>query len=146
MRNSFLSLVPHVRQTKSVPANLAVTGINHQMMFFPQSSREVQNVDAFIVFHAGERLRAEPFLGKKIESSAADPIVHERIGACVTSVTRLEAFLENFVQFELERVNVSDARRARRHELRLLAFELQEIEIKSAIRNFVGSFERFVRN
>src|SRR6476660_8912248 len=146
MRNSFLSLVPHVRQTKSVPADLSVTGINHQMMFFPQSSREVQNVDAFIVFHARERLSAEPFLGKKIESSAAHPIVHERICACVTSVPRLEAFLENFVQLELKRVNVSDARRSRRHPLRLLAFELEEIEIKSAIRNFAGSFERFLRN
>src|SRR4029077_11007786 len=128
MRNSFLSLVPHVRQTKSVPADLAVTGINHQMMFFPQSFREVQNVDAFIVFHAGERLSAKPFLGKKIESSAAHPIVHERTCACVTSVTRLKPFLENFVKLGLERVNVSDARRARRHELSLLAFELQEIE------------------
>src|SRR6478672_3601207 len=146
MRNSFLSLVPHVRQTKSVPADLAVTGINHQMMFLPQPSREIQNVDSFIVFHAGERLGAEPFLGKKIESSAAHPIVHERIGACMTSVTRLEAFLENFVQLELKRVNMSDARRARRHKLRLLALELQEIEIEPAIRNFVGPFERFLRN
>ena len=127
-------------------ADLAVTGVNHQMMFFPQPSREVQNVDAFTVFHAGERLGSETFFGKKIESSAAHPIVHERIGACVTSLTRLEAFPENFIQLELERVNMSDARRARRHKLRLLALELQEIEIKSAIRNFAGSFECFVRN
>src|SRR6476620_9665537 len=146
MGNGFVRFVPHVRQAKSLPADLAVTGINHQMMFFPQSSREVQDVDAFTVFHAGERLGAETFLGKKIESTTAHPIVPERIGACVTSVTRLETFLENFVQLELERVNVSDARRARRHPLRLLAFELQEIEIKSAIWNFVGSFERFLRN
>src|SRR6476660_8410540 len=146
MGNGFVRLVPHVRQTKSVPADLAVTGINHQMMFFTQSSREVENVDAFIVFHASQRLSAESFLGKEIESSAAHPILHERICACVTSVTRFKPFLENFVQLGLERVNVSDARRARRHELSLLAFELQEIEIKSAIRNFVGSFERFLRN
>src|SRR5678815_5945679 len=116
------------------------------MMFFPQPSREVQNVDPLIVFHAGERLGAEPFLGKKIESSAAHPIVYERVGPCVTSVARLKAFLENFVQLELERVNVSDARRARRHVLSLLALKLQKIEIKSAIRNFVGPFERFLRN
>src|SRR6476646_10773667 len=146
MRNGFVRFVSHVREAKSLAADLAVTGINHQMMFFPQSSREVQNVDAFIVFHAGERLSAEPFLGKKIESRTAHPIVHERICVCVTSVTRLEAFLENFVQLELKRVNVPDARSARRHPLRLLAFELQKIEIKSAIRNFVGSFERFLRN
>src|SRR4029077_18103110 len=128
MGNGFVRFVSHVRQAKSLAADLAVTGINHQMMFFTQSSREVQNVDTFIIFHAGERLSAEPFLGKKIESSAAHPIVHERICACVTNVTRLKPFLENFVKLGLERVNVSDARRARRHELSLLAFELQEIE------------------
>src|SRR5436189_4816257 len=116
------------------------------MMFFPQLSGEVQNVDAFIVFHTGERLGPEPFLGKKIESRMAHPIVHERIRACVTSVTRFETFLENFIELELERVNVPDTRRTRRHPVRLLALELQEIEIKSAIRNFVRPFERFLRN
>src|SRR5512133_2572588 len=137
MGNGFVRFVSHVGQAKSLAPDLAVTGINHQMMFFPQPSGEVQNVDASTVFHAGEGLGAEPFLGKKIESSAAHPIVHERIGACVTSVTRLEAFLENFIQLELERVNMSDARRARRHKLRMLALELQEIAIESAIRNLV---------
>src|SRR5262249_57886538 len=101
MRNSLLSLVPHVRETKSLAADLAVPGINHQVMFFPQPPREVQHVDAFIVFHAGERLRAESFLCKKIESRTAHPIVHERIRARVTSVTRFEAFLENFVELAL---------------------------------------------
>src|ERR1700756_5130794 len=145
MRNSLLCLVPHVRQAKSLAADLAVPGINHQMMFFPQPPREIQHVDASIVFHAGERLRAEPFLGKKIESRTAHPVVHKRIGACVTSVTRLKTFLENFIELELERVNVPDARRTRRHPLRLFPPELQEIEVKSAIRNLVGPFERFLR-
>src|SRR5262245_46497980 len=146
MRNSLLCLIPHVRQAKSLAADLAVTGINHQMMFFPQLFHDLQHVDAFIVFHAGQRLRAEPFLGKKIESRTAHPIVHERIGACVTSVTRFETFLENFIELELERVNVPDARRTRRHPLRLLAPELQKIEIKSAIRNFPGACKRLFRN
>jgi len=85
MGNGFVRFVAHVREAKSLAADLAVTGINHQMMFFPQPSRELQDVDAFTVFHAGESLGAETFLGKKIESSAAHPIVHERIGACVTN-------------------------------------------------------------
>src|SRR5262249_33709393 len=105
---------------------------------------ELQHVDALIVFHARQRFRAEPFLGKKIESRTAHPIVHERVGAYVTSVTRFETFLENFIEFELERMNVPNARRARRHPLRLLALELQEIEIKSAIRNFPGACKRFL--
>src|SRR6478672_7068736 len=139
MGNGFVRFVPHVRQAKSLTADLAVTGINHQMMFFPQPLRELQDVYAFAVFHAGKRLGAVTFLGKKIESGAAHPIVHERICARMTSVTHLKPFLENFVQLGLERVNVSDARRTRRHELSLLTLELQEIEIKSAIGNLVGS-------
>src|SRR5438045_8299748 len=146
MRNSLLCLVAHVRQPKSLAANLAVTGIDHQTMLFPHRSRELEHVDAFNVLHARERLGAESFLGKKIESRTAHPIVHERIRACVTSVTRFKTFLENFIELELERVNVSDARRTRRHPLRLLVLELQKVEIKSAIRNFVGPFERFLRN
>src|SRR5215472_4293304 len=103
MRNSLLCFVAHIRQPKSFTSNLAVTGINHQMMFFPQLSREVQDIDAFIVFHAGKRLRAEPFLGKKIESCTAHPIVHERIRARMTSITRFEAFMENYNEIRLER-------------------------------------------
>ena len=41
---------------------------------------------------------------------------------------------------------VSDAGRTRRHPLRLLLFELQEIEIKSTVRNLFGACERFLRN
>src|SRR5690349_17028112 len=112
MRNGFVRFVAHIGQAKSLPADLPVTGINHQMMFFAQPSRQVENVDSFTIFHAGERLGAESFLGKKIESSAAHPVVHEPICARVTSVTGLEAFIENFVQLELEGVNVPDTWRA----------------------------------
>src|SRR5262245_22721821 len=73
-------------------------------------------------------------------------MVHERICTCVTNVTRFEAFLENFIELGLERMNVPYAWRTRRHELSLLAPELQEIEIKSAIRNLLGAFEGFLRN
>src|SRR5262249_44323277 len=106
MRNSLLCLVSHVRQPKSLPADLAVSGINHQVMFFTQPFGEVQNVDAFVVFHACQRFRAKAFLRKKIESLTAHPIVHERISASVTSITRLETFLENFIEFGLESMNV----------------------------------------
>src|SRR5262245_33809193 len=146
MRNSLLCLVPHVRQAKSLAADLAVTGINHQVMFFSQPSGEVQNVDAFIVFHTGERLRAKPLLGEKIESGTAHPLMHKRIGARVTGVTRFKSFLKNFIELELERMNMPDARRTRSHVLSLLALELEEIEIKSAIRDFAGTCKTFFRN
>src|SRR6188474_2586512 len=110
MRNSLLRLVPHVRQAKSLASDLAVAGINHQMMFFPQLHREVQDIDAFIVFHAGECFRAKPFFGKKIESRTAHPLVHESIRACMASITRFKTFLENFIELGLERMNMPDAR------------------------------------
>src|SRR5262245_53244036 len=146
MRHSLFCLVSHIRQPKSLASDLAVTGINHQMMFFPQLPREVQDVDAFIVFHAGKRLRAEPFLGKKVESRTAHPLVYESICARMTSITHLKTFLENFIELGLERMNVPDAWRTRRHELSLLALKLQKIEIKSAIRYFPGVCKPPFRN
>src|SRR5215470_17014529 len=146
MRNSLLCLVSHVRQTKSLAANLAVSRINHQVMFFTQPSRKLQHVDFFVVFHAGQRLRTKSFLGEKIESRTAYPIVHKRIGACVTGVTRVEAFLKDFVEFGLERMNVSDAWCTRRHVLSLLVLELEEIKIESAVRYFPGACKRLFRN
>src|SRR5262245_31598852 len=146
MRNSLLRLVSHVRQAKGLAADLAVPRINHQMMFFPQPSGQLEDIDAFIVFHAGKRLRAEPFLGKKIESRTAHPLVHESIRARMTSITRFKTFLENFIELGLERMNMPYARRTRRHELSLLALKLQKIEIKSAMRYFPGACKSLFRN
>src|SRR5438874_83949 len=116
------------------------------MMFCSQFPRQLQHVDAFIVFHAGQCLRAKPFLGKEIESCAAHPIMYESIGTGMPSVTRVQAFFEDLIELGFERMNVPDARRARRHPLCLLIPELEEIEIKSAIRNFLGARESLFRN
>src|SRR5882724_10275570 len=113
------------------------------MMSLTKFSCELQDVDAFIVFHAGERFRTESFLGKEIEPSAAHPVVHQRVRASVSCETRLEAFLKNFVKLELQRVDVRDAGRAWRYPFSLIFLELQEIEIKSAIRNFFSARECF---
>src|SRR5947207_12878956 len=115
-------------------------------MFLPKFLCELEHVDAFIVFHAGERFRAESFLSKEIEPGAAYPIVHHCIRAGMSSKTRLKAFLENFVKLGLQRMNVRDAGRAWRYPVSLIIFELQEIEIKSAIRNLFSACECFFRN
>src|SRR6266550_7019691 len=112
-------------------------------MFLPKFPCELEHVDAFIVFHAGERFRTESFLGKEIEPSAAHPVVHHRVRARVSSKTRLQTFFENFVKLELQRVDVRDAGRARRYPFSLIFLELQEIEIKSAIWNFFSARECF---
>src|SRR5439155_16520517 len=136
MRDGFLRFVSHVREPKSLASNFSVAGINHQMMFLPKFLCELEHVDAFIVFHAGERFRTKSFLGKEIEPSAAHPFVHQRVRASVSCKTRLKAFLENFSKLGLQRVDVRDAGRARRYPFSLIFLELQEIEIKSAILNF----------
>src|SRR3954452_4732537 len=116
------------------------------MMFCSQFPRQLQHIDAFIVFHARQRLRAKPFLGKEIESCAAHPIMYESIGTGVPSVTRLQAFFEDLIELGFECMNVPDAWRARRHPLGLLVPELEEIEIKSTIRDFLGACESLFRN
>src|SRR5438034_8163191 len=100
-------------------------------MSLAKFSCELEHVDAFVVFYAGERFRTESFLGKEIEPSAAHPIVHQRVRASVSSKTRLKALVENFVKFGLQRVDVRDTGRARRYPFSLIFLELQEIEIKS---------------
>src|SRR5207249_12200225 len=56
MRDGFLRFVAHVREPKSWASNLSVAGITHQVMFLPQFLCELEHVDAFVVFHAGECL------------------------------------------------------------------------------------------
>src|ERR1043166_7490700 len=116
------------------------------MMFRPKFFRKPQHVDALIVLDASERLRAKPFLREEIKSCAADPIMHQRVRARVPSEARLEAFLENLVELELQRVYVPDARRAGRHPLSLLLPELEKIEIESTVRNLFRAREPFFRN
>src|SRR5437016_4491604 len=60
--------------------------------------------------------------------------------------TRFQTFLENFVELRLQRVDVRDAWCAWRQPLRLLLPELQEIKIKSAIRNLLRACKRFLRS
>ena len=76
MRDGLLRFVAHIRQAKSLAPNLAVTGIDYQMMLLAKLPREHQHVDAFVVLDAGERFRAKPFLGEKVKSRATHPIVH----------------------------------------------------------------------
>src|SRR5437763_745387 len=58
-------------------------------MFFPKFPCEFEHVDAFIVFHAGERLRTKSFLGEEIEPGAAHPIVDHCVRTRVSSATSL---------------------------------------------------------
>src|SRR6266480_4187067 len=146
MRDGLLSFVSHVRKAKGLTANFPVTRINNQMMFLPEFLRESKYVDTPVVLHAGQRFRAESWLGEKIESSTPHPIMHHRVRARVSCKTRLKAFLENFVKLGLQSVDVRNARRARRYPFSLIFLELQEIEIKSAIRNFFSACECFFRN
>src|SRR5882724_4487408 len=116
------------------------------MMFLAKFSREVQYVDILVVFHASERLRSESFLSEEIEPGAAHPLVHERVRAPVSSKTCFQSFLENFVEFRLQRVYVSNTWRARRHPFSLFFLELEEIEIESAVAISFSTLKSFFRN
>ena len=68
------------------------------MMLLSKFPCELQDVDTLIVFHAGERFRAESFLGEEIEPRASHPLVHERVGLRMPSKTRFQTFFENLVE------------------------------------------------
>ena len=72
--------------------------------------------------------------------------MHERIGAGVSSKALLQAFFENFAELGLQCMDVSNARSAWRHPFCLLLLELEEIEIKSAVRDLFCARERLIRN
>ena len=55
MRNGFSRFVAHIGEAKRLAAEFAVTGVDDEVMFFAQASRKTDNVDAFVVFDAGER-------------------------------------------------------------------------------------------
>ena len=99
-----------------------------------------------IVFDAGERLRSETFFGEEIEAGTFYPIVNERIGFGVASETRVQSFLENFIELGFQCEDVADARRGGRHPFGLLLFELKEIEVVAAILLFLGAGECFFGN
>src|SRR5437660_9139049 len=70
----------------------------------------------------------------------------QSVGLRVTSKSRFKTFLENFVELGLQRVNVTDAGRARRHPFSLLLLEFEEIEIVAAVWNSFRARESFVGN
>ena len=87
MRNGFFRFVAHVREAEGLAFDLAVAGVDDEMVFFAEIAREFGNVDAAAVFHAGQRFRAVAIPGEKIETTATNPIVDERVDAGVARVT-----------------------------------------------------------
>lgn len=146
MRNGFFGFVAHVGEAEGLAANVAVAGVDDEVMLFAEIAGEFQNINAAIVFHAGECFRAKAFFREEVEAGATDPIVNERVRACMSIRARVEAFLENFVELGLQGVDVRDAGRAWRHPLGLLFFEFEEIKIKTAVRNFFGACKSFFGN
>src|ERR1700737_635650 len=56
MRNSFFGFVAHVGEAESFATEFAVAGVDDEMMFLTQPPRKIDDVDAFAVFDAGQRL------------------------------------------------------------------------------------------
>lgn len=101
MHNRFLGFVAHVRKAEGLALDRAVTGIDDEMMFFAQLFCHRENVDAFVVFHAGERFGAVTILGEEVEAGAADPVVDEGVGADVPGEARFQSLLEDFIELGL---------------------------------------------
>ena len=99
MRDGFFGFVAHIGEAEGLALDFAVAGIDHEVMLFSKSFRECKNVEFFsIVLHAGERFRPKTFFGEEIKSGSSHPILDERVGARVSIETRIQAFLEDFVE------------------------------------------------
>ena len=79
MRDRFFGFVAHVGEAEGLAFDLAVAGVDDEVMFFAEVAGEFGNVDAAGVFDAGQRLRAVAVLGEEIEAAIADPIVDEGV-------------------------------------------------------------------
>ena len=99
MRNCFFGFVAHVGKAEGLTSDFAVTRVDDEVVSFTKFLRKCENIDAFVVLHAGERFRSKSLLGEKVEAGAANPIVHEHVCARVPIKARVEAFLEDFVEF-----------------------------------------------
>ena len=56
MRDSFFGFVAHVGKAKRFASNVAISGVDHQMMFFTKFPRQLQDVYSLVVLDAGQRL------------------------------------------------------------------------------------------
>ncbi len=56
MRNCFFGFVAHVGEAEGLASDLAVAGVDDEVMFFAKLLRQLENIDAAIVFYARERL------------------------------------------------------------------------------------------
>src|SRR6266481_854429 len=56
MRNGFFRFVAHVGEAEGLSSKFAVARVDHEMMFFAQRSRNLQDIDVASVFHARQRL------------------------------------------------------------------------------------------
>jgi hypothetical protein len=99
VRNRFFGFVAHVGKAEGLTPDFAVTRVDDEVVSFTKFPCKCENIDAFVVLHAGERFRSKSFLSEKVEAGAANPIVHERVCARVPIKARVEAFVEDFVEF-----------------------------------------------
>jgi len=56
MRNGFFGFVAHVGEAERLAFEFAVAGVDDEVVFFAKLLRQLQNIDAAIVFYARERL------------------------------------------------------------------------------------------
>src|SRR5437016_2287899 len=79
MHNRFFRFVAHVGEAEGLAFDLAVAGVDDEMVLFAEIAREFRNVDAAGVSNAGQRLGPVALGGKEIEAGAADPVVDESV-------------------------------------------------------------------
>ena len=98
MRDGFFGFVAHVGEAEGLAFDFTVAAVDDEVMFFAEISHELGDVDAAVVFHAGERDRAKIFFGKKFESAVANPIENQSVSPDVAFKTSRQCFAEDFIE------------------------------------------------
>ena len=103
------------------------------MMLLAQVARQLRHINPAIVLHASQRDRSEIFFGEELKAAPLHPLLNQRMGTLVTRKSVLQSFGKYFVELGLQRVDMPNTGRARRHKFALLSFEFEKIEVITAI-------------
>ena len=100
------------------------------------------DIDVFIILDAAERNRFVPGFGEHLETARLHPVPDQPGHFAMAGIAVVQAFGGDLVEFELQAVDMPNARRAGRHVLVVIRFEFEEVKVVAAPGNGSRLFER----
>src|SRR5258707_748042 len=127
------AFVAHGRDGEAASLDLAVAAVDDARVLFLQLADQGRDVDVPVVGDAGQGDRRVAFLGEEIEAVLRAPGPGDRRVFQVPRVTGVLALGHDVLDLALQRVEMRNARRGRRHARLLVLLEFEEIEVVTAV-------------